>query len=413
VRYIAITDGYDSADGQSGGIMVSLKNMVNETIALEAGRKLRAHHQMLTREGGFSGAHPPYGYLKAENDVHRLVPDEYAGAVVRRIFDMYLTGEGVTAILEWLNTDGILTPKQYFQTKGVGTGKMAQGNLLWGANIIKSILANRVYCGDIVRGKHKTFSRVAEKVPKDDWVITADKHEALISREMFDKVQQMRKAADNSKNKRYDNPASDNIFRGKIVCGHCGHSMERVRPAEHIYRFRCPSRYSYTKSACVPVMIKESDMREKLLDMLRFISFDITGVNNPEDIESRKDELLEVQAERRKNQHLLDGLYESLIMGDISDADYKDIKTVYTTKTDTLAAREKLLTQEERNLKQKADMLSKALAGLNAARSGSGLTADIIDGVIERIRVFDDKSLRVKFTFMDKELPSREVSVYE
>ena len=58
---MAVTDGYDSADGQGGGIMVSLKNMVNETFALEAGRKIRAYHQMLDREGCFSGAHPPYG----------------------------------------------------------------------------------------------------------------------------------------------------------------------------------------------------------------------------------------------------------------------------------------------------------------------------------------------------------------
>jgi DNA invertase Pin-like site-specific DNA recombinase len=65
VRYIAITDNFDSSDDRSGGIMVSLKNMINETIALEAGRKIRAHHQILTREGGFSGAHAPYGHLKA------------------------------------------------------------------------------------------------------------------------------------------------------------------------------------------------------------------------------------------------------------------------------------------------------------------------------------------------------------
>ena len=128
VRYIAITDGYDSADGQSGGIMVSLKNMVNETIALETGRKLRAHHDMLTREGGFSGAHAPYGYLKADNDVHKLVPDEYAGAIVRRIFEMYSSGTGITVILEWLNSDGILSPKEYFQTKGIGSGNMANGH---------------------------------------------------------------------------------------------------------------------------------------------------------------------------------------------------------------------------------------------------------------------------------------------
>lgn len=412
-RYIAITDNYDSADGQSGGIMVSLKNMVNETIALETGRKIRAHHQQLTREGGFSGVHPPYGYLKAPNNVHQLILDEYAGAIVRRIFEMYLTGEGVTAIVEWLNTDGILTPKQYFHTKGVGTGKIARENLRWGVNIIKAMLANRVYCGDIVRGKNKSYSRVLEKVPKTDWIVSENKHEAIISREMFDKVQEMRKNNDNSQNVRYDTPTSENIFRGKIVCGHCGRSMERTRPSEYIYKFRCPTRYSYTKADCVPVLMKESEIREKLLDMLRFIDFDITCVQNVESLESGKNELLEVQADRRKNQQLLDGLYESLIRGDITDAEYREIKSVYTLKISELAAREKVLRQSEQNQTKQNNMLSKASASLIAARSGNGLTAEIMDGIIEKIHVFSDKSLRVKFTFMDKEMPSREVAVYE
>jgi DNA invertase Pin-like site-specific DNA recombinase len=171
-RFIAVTDGYDSIGGDSGGIMVSMKNMANEYYAIETGRKIRAYHQTLTREGGFSGAHPPYGYLKAANDVHRLIPDEYAGAIVRRIFEMYLSGEGVTAILEWLNAAGILTPNQYFRAKGIGTGKMGQGGLRWSAGVVKAILTNRVYRGDIERGKNKTAGCVRKRAPKTDWVVT-------------------------------------------------------------------------------------------------------------------------------------------------------------------------------------------------------------------------------------------------
>ena len=413
VRYIAVTDGYDSADGQSGGIMVSLKNMVNETIALEAGRKLRAHHDMLTREGGFSGAHAPYGYLKADDDVHRLVPDEYAGAIVRRIFEMYSSGTGITVILEWLNSSDILSPKHYFHTKGVGTGNISKSRNRWGKNVVKAILANRVYCGDIVRGKNRKQSRILEKTPKSDWVITENKHEAIISREMFDKVQGIRMSGDKSQNTRYSTPTSDNVFKGKMICGHCGRSMERQRPYESIYKFRCPTRYSYAKSDCVPVLIRESDLREKLLDMLRFINFEIPSSHNSTGIESIKTELLEVQAERTKNQRLLDGLYESLIIGDITDDEYKDIKTTYTSKISELVARVKLLRQSEQKQAKQNTLLSNASASLVAARNGNGLTSEIMNGLIEKIRVFDDRSLRVKFTFMDREIPSREVAAYE
>jgi hypothetical protein len=147
--------------------------------------------------------------------------------------------------------------------------------------------------------------------------------------------------------------------------------------------------------------------------MLRFIDFGITHSQNDEGIESGKSELLEVQAERRKNQRLLDGLYESLIAGDITDDEYKEIKTAYTSKISDLAADEKLLRQAERKRTKQNTMLSRASESLIAARSGNGLTAEIADGIIEKIRVFSDRSIRVKFTFMDREIPSREVADYE
>jgi hypothetical protein len=326
---------------------------------------------------------------------------------------MYLTGDGVTAILEWLNTDGILTPKQYFQAKGVGTEKMAHENLRWGKNVVREILANRVYCGDIARGKNKTNSRVTARMPVSECVVTENKHEAIVTREMFEKVQEIRKSANNSSNARYDTPAIENIFRGKLVCGHCGRSLERQRTSEHIYKFRCPTRYSYTKADCVPVLIKDSEIRDKLLDMLRFFNFEIPRSHNDEGIENGKNELLDIQAERRKNQHLLDSLYESLIMGDITDIEYREMKTTFTTKLSDLAAREKLLRQSGLKQTKHNGMLSKASESLDAARNGAGLTAEIVNGLIEKIHIFEDKSLRVKFTFIDNELPSREVYVYE
>jgi len=61
-RYIAINDNYDSADGHSGGIMVSLKNLINETYAIEVGRKVHNTFQMNVRSGKFVGQFAPYGY---------------------------------------------------------------------------------------------------------------------------------------------------------------------------------------------------------------------------------------------------------------------------------------------------------------------------------------------------------------
>jgi len=413
VRYIAIADGYDSACGNIGGIMVSLKNMANEAYALETGRKIRAYHQTLTSEGGFAGAHSPYGYLKHPEDVHRLIPDEYAAPIVRRIFEMYVSGKGLTAITEWLNESGILPPKRYFHSIGLVSEKQAQGHIHWGTGSVNELLNNRVYCGDIVRGKNKTKNHLQERMPKTDWVVVEDKHEAIVSRELFDKVQQLRKKANTSPKQRFSTPNSANIFTGKIVCGHCGHGLGRKRGSESSYSFSCITRYTYAKTDCVPVNISEAELKEKLLDMLRFFNIEIARDDTDDDIKREKAELQEVQAELRKNHRLIDGLYESLISRDITDAEYKEFKTAYASKIIELTEREKLLRQAEQERIKEETRLSKASASLNTAQATYDLTAEIVGGLIEKIHVFDDKSLRVKFTFRDDEIPSREAAVYE
>ena len=123
-------------------------------------------------------------------------------------------------------------------------------------------------------------------------------------------------------------------------------------------------------------------------------------------------ELMEVQGERRKVRNLLDGLYESLVANDITDAEYRDIKTSYSSKMDALAAREKLLRQAGQERKETGKLLERATESLDAVKAGYVLTPGIVDGIIEKIKVFGDKSLRVKVRFIENELPSRETNLY-
>ena len=155
IRYIAITDNYDSADGQSGGIMVSLKNMVNETYALEVGRKIRATKQMQIQNGLFVGQYAPYGYLKCRDNCHAIEVEPTAAVIVKQIFEMAASGETDSAILEWLNGNGVLPPRQHLRALGVLTDKQVTEQMLWNKGAIYTILRNRVYAGDMAQGKNR------------------------------------------------------------------------------------------------------------------------------------------------------------------------------------------------------------------------------------------------------------------
>ena len=182
VRYVAVTDDYDSADGQSGGIMLSLKNMINEAYALDASRKVKATIQMNIRKGNFVGGISPYGYFKSDGDCYKLVIDEYAATVVRVIFEMAANGKSHSAIREWLNSSGHLPPKRYFYSIGLATeNEVGVNKIWWGVGAVKDTLKNRMYCGDMVQGKHTIINNINRKVPKHEWVIVTDAHEARSS----------------------------------------------------------------------------------------------------------------------------------------------------------------------------------------------------------------------------------------
>ena len=401
IRYIAITDNYDSADGDSGGIMVSLKNMVNETYALEVGRKIRATKQMNIRNGGFVGSIVPYGYFKSKVDSHKLVVDPEAGGVVRRIFEMFAGGQSVTKINEWLTADGIMPPRRYLFSKGAISEKLVGRHTLWNKGVIYAILNNRIYTGDMVQHKSSTHEHVVRRLPESEWIINTNTHEGIVSRELFDKVQNLR-----PKLKPKTKSENDNIFQRKLFCGHCGYTMTRHRNTKNSTTFMCNSRSSYGKKACVPVSINENALKAELLEMLRkkasvFADKRAHQPSIPAN-DNTQAALTQTRQELGRVSGFINGLYESLVSGDLTKDEYTDMKRRYKSQITVLTEREIQLRDEirERYLHESAQ--KKAGDNLDKVSAISDLTAETIDALIEKILIFEDKHIDVTFKFMDE-----------
>lgn len=405
VRFVAVTDGYDSADGNSGGIIVSLKNMANEAVALEIGRKIRATKQMHIREGGFVGRFPPYGFLKNPADKYRLIPDPDAAPVVLRIFQMAADGAGVRDIAKWLNDGGILPPRRYFHSKGLATAKEADCHPHWNKTVLYTVLKNRMYCGDMIQGKYKTYSYVQTKLPESDWIITENTHEAIISRELFAEVQSIWDKSGESLN-RQAGARTENIFLRKVFCGHCGHAMSRHRSGKTQYGFSCHTQQMYGEADCVQVSINENMLKERLLSMLREQKIELrSGTGHSTEItDAERAEIREVQAGIERNSRYLKGLYESLVLGDFTDAEFKEMKADYEAKIAALTAKEKALRDAAYDRIRQVAGRTKASGSIRSLRDVSDLTAETVGSLVEKIRVFSDKSIKVKFTFTDEEI---------
>jgi DNA invertase Pin-like site-specific DNA recombinase len=406
VRFVAITDSFDSADGQSGGIMVSLKNMVNEAYAVDIGRKIRATKQMNIRNGCFVGSLPPYGYLKAKEDNHKLVPDDNAAPVVLRIFEMAAKGASLAAVTRWLNESGTLSPRYYLHSIGVASDKQKTGNGHWSKSVVDAILHNRVYCGDMVQGKSKTTHHKQKVLPSSQWVITEDTHAAIVSRALFQAVQE-REKQNASRNPRYSDPKTENLFLRKVFCGHCGHTMFRRRNGKTQYRFTCSTKTMYAPTDCLTVGINEYTLKEKLVAMLRKQDY-ATPARCAVTSDSDSAALKDVQAKITQNECFLKGLYESMMSGDITAGEFRDMKTAYENKIAALKQQEKQLrdtTYERIRLAADQKQASMRIARITDV---SDFTAETIDALIEKISVFEDESFEVKFRFLDAPIRSEE-----
>jgi hypothetical protein len=235
-----------------------------------------------------------------------------------------------------------------------------------------------------------------------------------VSRELFADVQSLWENRQESPESRANSLRSGNILVRKVFCGHCGYTMSRTRHGETQHGYKCNTQQTYDKSDCKLVSINENELKAKLLSMLRDQGADLRVQDVRECSEELyKAELREVNLELDRNSRFFKGLYESLVNGDISEAEYKELRVSYETKITTLNEKIKNLRDAAHDRIRLETRRKKASVSMQAAQDISGLTAEVVDSLIARIRVFEDKGIKVKFTFSDKEYAWGEAAVNE
>ena len=182
VRFISVTEGVDSASAMPDGLMLPIRNLINELYARDISRKVTARFAVQQKQGEFLGSLPPYGYRKDAANRHRLEVDESAAATVRQIFVWRREGVSLREIARRLIHAGTPPP---------GARRAGTGGEIWHQSTVGRILINPVYLGTLAQGKQKNIplSRKRRIMPQEQWTVVESTHPALIERELFDAVQ--------------------------------------------------------------------------------------------------------------------------------------------------------------------------------------------------------------------------------
>ena len=217
-RFVSVLDCLDTEGDNTD--MLHFRSLMNDYHLKDLSNKVKSVLHAKMRSGQYIAAYAPYGYRKSEEDRHRLVIDEEAAAVVRRMFELRRGGMAYGKIAAVLNSEGILSPRWYW-AKRYGNGSCKYANL-WMYATVKNVLTNEVYTGNLIQNQTGSRSYKDDTMickPESEWIRHEEAHEAIISPEVWAAVQEVnRERALISANNALPKPF---LFTGKLICADC------------------------------------------------------------------------------------------------------------------------------------------------------------------------------------------------
>lgn len=236
IRYIAILDGVDNFEDRIENEFAPIKGVFNELFCKETSKSVKKSKRKKMTEGIYSCNVAPFGYKKDLDNPGKLIIDEFASKIVKRIFTLTLEGKTAIQIADLFNKENVITPATYLKIRGLEN----RTKKVWTRIMITRILANPVYTGKCLRGKTQNISYKSKKrinIRRDEQITTENTHKAIISCEIYDKIHNNNKFG-KIKNEYKGIEAK---FSEYMYCGICKQKMAR-RKSRNYLNIHCKSR---------------------------------------------------------------------------------------------------------------------------------------------------------------------------
>lgn len=417
VRFIAVNDHYDSKGEifREKELITEFKNLANDYYSRDISKKVMSAFRTKKGQGQFIGNMAPYGYILEDN---HFIVDETAAAVVRRIFSMKMQGASFVEIAKTLNQENVPSPGRYAGERGIKKYKNCS-HILWQPQAVSRILYNPAYVGDMVQGKNNRSIYSKEKQGKrkeEAWEIRKDSHPALVEREIFQKVQEVKEKNSKTWKDRQGGPGYENILEGILVCGHCQHVMRRnkdVRKGKAQYYFYCGSAYNYSQTECNTSSIIDYKIFHMILRQVKLqIDLAVEAKSLTEQIKKSSHYTLLLKEKKKAKEQVKEELGRTIYL---KTSIYEDLKQGILTKEEFLAAKEKYalrIRKLEEELHKKETELEDFEQFINGSnkwmqtflhfQGAEELTREMAVELLEKVEVFGDKRIHIRFRFRNE-----------
>ena len=404
VRFIAINDGVDSAQGDND--FAPLRNIFNEWLVRDTSKKIKA----VKRSKGMSGkpitSKPVYGYLMDEEE--NFIIDEEAALVVKQIYNLCLAGNGPTKIARMLTEQQIPTPGTLEYRRTGSTRRYHPGyECKWATNTVVHLLENREYTGCLVNFKtEKPSYKLKHSIenPPEKQAVFENHHEPIIDRETWERVQELRKQR--KRPNRYDEVG---LFSGILFCADCGSVMYQQRYQTDKRKQDCYICGSYKKRTadCTAHFIRTDLLTAGVLSNLRKVTsyaakhearFMKLLIEQNEDGDRRRNaaKKKELEAAEKRIAELsaiFKRLYEDSVTGRISDERFTELSADYEAEQKELKERAARLREELSKAQEATANAEKFMNVVRRHTTIEELTPTLLREFVEKIVVHESVAL--------------------
>ncbi len=264
IRFLSIVDNVDTHIRGSKKSR-QINGLTNQWYVEDTSESVKSALAIMRESGKYIAATELYGYIRDPKDKTKLIVNTEVSEVIKSIYNMYLyQNMGCGTIAKKLNQKGILPPAKYKKEKLIPTYNHCSITEKWEDYNVRSILHNRMYTGDMVQGK-TTKKDIKSKntvlVSKEDWVIVENTHEAIISKEVYESVQEKFKSKKGISKKK----AEKYIFTGKLRCLNCNSTMQMRKCHGVTPYYRCRHSFEPVVECSNEYRIQHSNLYQVIL----------------------------------------------------------------------------------------------------------------------------------------------------
>lgn len=408
VRFISVNDGFDSINPQDiDSLDTSFRTLIYDLYSRDLSRKVKSAKKARAERGAFLSPYAPYGYIKDPEDKNHLLVDEEAAVVIRRIFQRAADGSKAWEIAAELNEDGISSPKNYKINAGCTRTpwRSIQEENFWTANLIAKFLRDERYIGKVVYGKRIrdiVGSTHTVKISRNDWIVVPDKHEAIVSKALFETAQACMREY-----REYESPSdSGNPLKRKVYCGVCGHAMKRDCRKNASYF--CGTKKLNTGFNCSDEKTPEADILDAVIDTIQVyaqyaVSIDriLKTRQNQRQLDRKQTQrqLQVLQSKKAQLDKRLQDLYEGLVEGALSRESFAAQKKSLTEQAEEISSTISVL---ERKVSADSGDSNAVVEQFKSYAGITTLTKEISNELLKSVTIYPNGYMDIKLNLTDE-----------